>query len=40
VRVALPFLSEATSIITRDMVERILPQIELIRAWLDQNRLD
>ncbi|MFN9355747.1 MAG: MarR family winged helix-turn-helix transcriptional regulator [Alphaproteobacteria bacterium] len=40
VRVALPFLSEATSVITRDMVERMLPQIELIRAWLDQNRLD
>lgn len=40
VRVALPFLSAATSVITRDMVERMLPQIELIRSWFDQNRLD
>lgn len=40
VRAALPFLSEATDAIPRDMVERMLPQLELVRAWLDQNRLD
>ncbi len=40
VRAALPFLSEATSAIPRDMVESMLPQIERVRAWLDQNRLE
>jgi DNA-binding MarR family transcriptional regulator len=40
VRAALPFLSEATSAISRDMVESMLPQIERVRAWLDQNRLE
>ena len=40
IRVALPLLSEATDAIPREMVERLLPQIEIIRAWFDQNRLD
>ena len=40
IRVALPLLSEATDAIPREMVERLLPQIKIIRAWFDQNRLD
>jgi DNA-binding MarR family transcriptional regulator len=40
VRAALPFLSAATSVITIDMVERMLLQLEIVRSWLDQNRLD
>ncbi len=40
IRVALPLLSQATDAIPREMVERLLPQIETIRAWFDQNRLD
>jgi DNA-binding MarR family transcriptional regulator len=39
VRAALPFLAEATGAIPKAMVEHMLPQLELIRAWLDQNRL-
>lgn len=40
VRASLPILSEATSALPRELVERMLPQIEIIRAWFDQNRLD
>jgi DNA-binding MarR family transcriptional regulator len=40
VRAALPFLAEATGVIPRDMVERMLPQLELVRAWFDKNRID
>jgi DNA-binding MarR family transcriptional regulator len=40
IRVALPLLSEASDAIPREMVERLLPQIEIIRAWFDQNRLE
>jgi DNA-binding MarR family transcriptional regulator len=40
VRAALPFLAEATGVIPRDMVERMLPQLELVRAWFDKNRMD
>lgn len=39
-RAAFPFLERATGAIPRDLVERMLPQIELVRAWLDQNRLE
>jgi DNA-binding MarR family transcriptional regulator len=38
IRAALPLLSEARVAIPRDMVERMLPHIEVIRAWFDQNR--
>ncbi len=38
IRAALPLLSEAKVAIPRDMVERMLPHIEVIRAWFDQNR--
>jgi DNA-binding MarR family transcriptional regulator len=40
IHAALPFLAEAAGAIPRDMVERLLPQMEIIRAWLDRNRLD
>lgn len=40
IRAALPLLAQATGAIPRDMVERLLPQIEVIRAWFDQNRLE
>jgi DNA-binding MarR family transcriptional regulator len=40
IRAALPLLAHATDAIPRDMVERLLPQIEVIRAWFDQNRLE
>lgn len=38
VHAAFPLLSRARSAIPRDMVERLLPQIEIIRGWLDRNR--
>lgn len=40
VRASFPILSEATGTIPRQLVERMLPQIEIIRAWFDQNRME
>lgn len=37
---ALPLLAEATGAIPREVAERMLPQIEIVRAWLDKNRLE
>ena len=39
-RAAFPFLEQATGAIPRDLVELMLPQIERVRTWLDQNRLE
>lgn len=40
IRAAFPFLARAAQAIPRDMVERLLPQVGIIRSWLDANRLD
>lgn len=39
VRAALPLLSQANPNIPRDMVTGLLPDLRVLRSWLDQNRL-
>ena len=39
VKAALPLLSEAKLALSRDMVIGMLPDLRVLRSWLDQNRL-
>ncbi len=39
VKAALPLLSEAKLALSRDMVIGMLPELRVLRSWLDQNRL-
>jgi DNA-binding MarR family transcriptional regulator len=39
VKAALPLLSEAKLALSRDRVIGMLPDLRVLRSWLDQNRL-
>jgi DNA-binding MarR family transcriptional regulator len=39
VKAAAPLLSQAHPEISRDMVTGLLPELRVLRSWLDQNRL-
>ena len=39
VKAALPLLSKAKLALSRDMVMGMLPDLRVLRSWLDQNRL-
>ena len=39
VKAAVPFLSEAKAAVSHDRVTGLLPELRVLRAWLDQNRL-